>query len=267
MKIKEVYCKSALSPSALSGIDYSLNPYKGCSHACRYCYVPSVLHLPRDEWGSWVEVRINIPTVLSKELRKKKKGVVGISTVTDPYQYVEKKYKLTRYCLQELLKKDFPISLQTKSDLILRDVELIERFKDVEVGITISTMMDDERKLLEPNAPPIERRFFALKELSKKLKTYAFLGPLYPTIEEEDVEEFVARLADAGVGIVIVDDLHLKEGVWESIERALENERELLKLFKKRLFDDKNYYPFIFEQIKRTCDRYGLKFEREKLYF
>ena len=98
MKINEVKCKSALSLSALPGLNYSLNPYRGCQHNCAYCYVPNVLRIKRTEWGNFVDVKINIPLVLSKELKIKKSGVVGISTVTDPYQPVEKKYMLTRYC-------------------------------------------------------------------------------------------------------------------------------------------------------------------------
>ena len=94
MKIREVKCKSALSSSSLPGLDYSLNPYRGCQHNCAYCYVPNVLRIQRKEWGSFVEVKTNIPVVLSKELKKKKPGVVGLSTVTDPYQPIEKKYHL-----------------------------------------------------------------------------------------------------------------------------------------------------------------------------
>ena len=90
MKITEVECKTALSKSNLPGLDYSLNPYRGCQHSCAYCYVPNVLRIKRNNWGKFVDVKTNIPNVLSNELRKKKPGVVAISTVTDPYQAVEK---------------------------------------------------------------------------------------------------------------------------------------------------------------------------------
>ena len=139
IKIREVSCKIALSKSLLPGLDYSLNPYYGCQHGCVYCYAPNVLKIEREKWGKIVNIRRNMPKVLSKELRKKEKGVVGISTVTDPYQPLEKKFKLTRYCLQELLKYDFPICVQTKSDLVLRDVDLISKFSHAEVGVTVAT--------------------------------------------------------------------------------------------------------------------------------
>jgi len=133
MRIREVKCKTALSKSNLPGLDYSLNPYRGCQHSCAYCYVPNVLRIKRNEWGSFVDVKTNIPNVLSKELRIKKPGVVGISTITDPYQPAENNYKLTRYCLEQLLRHDFPVCIQTKSDLVARDIDLISKFSKAEV--------------------------------------------------------------------------------------------------------------------------------------
>ena len=104
MEIKKINCKSALSASRLPGLSYSLNPYRGCQHNCAYCYVPNVLRIKRDLWGDFIDVKTNIPIILSKELKKKKPGVVGLSTVTDPYQPIESKYKLTRY---EIKYKDY----------------------------------------------------------------------------------------------------------------------------------------------------------------
>ena len=83
MKVNEIKCKTALSKSKLPGLDYSLNPYRGCEHNCAYCYVPNVLRINREKWGTFVDVKTNIPNVLSKEIRNKEKGVVGLSTVTD----------------------------------------------------------------------------------------------------------------------------------------------------------------------------------------
>ena len=127
MKVTEITCKTALNPSSLPGLVYSLNPYRGCQHKCAYCYVPNVLRIKRCKWGEFVNVKTNIPVVLSKELRNKKQGVVAISTVTDPYQPIEKKYLLTRFCLEQLLRADFPISIQTKSDLVTRDINIISK--------------------------------------------------------------------------------------------------------------------------------------------
>ena len=144
MKIRQISCKTALSPSKLPGIDYSLNPYRGCEHRCAYCYAPNVLKINREKWGDFVDVKVNIPHILSKELKMRKPGVVGISTVTDPYQSVEKKFKITRYCLEQLLKHDFPINIQTKSSMVIRDIDLISKFSNAEVMVSIATLNDNE---------------------------------------------------------------------------------------------------------------------------
>ena len=94
MQIKHITCKTALSPSKLPGLDYSLNPYRGCSHQCAYCYVPSILRISKTEWQTLIQIKTNIPTILAKEVKRKKPGVVGISTVTDPYQPLEQKHQV-----------------------------------------------------------------------------------------------------------------------------------------------------------------------------
>ncbi len=82
MKINEINCKTALSLSRLPGLMYSLNPYRGCEHNCTYCYVPNVLRIKRESWGNFVDVKKNIPLVLSKELKKKKPGVAELRNIT-----------------------------------------------------------------------------------------------------------------------------------------------------------------------------------------
>ena len=261
MIVREVYCRTALSKSDLPDLDYSLNPYRGCEHGCIYCYVPNVLSIPREEWGSFVDIRRNIPTILSKELRRKKKGVIGISTVTDPYQPLEEKYRLTRLCLEQICKYDFPVDIQTKSDLVLRDIDIIKRIKDVEVGLTIPTLRDDERKILEPRAKPIEKRLDAIGRLSKEgIKTYVFVGPLYPTTEIEEVKDMVEVFKDAGTNIIIFDTLHLKSGVWENLQRNLP--RDMIRVYRYRLFDDKSYYENISKEFEKWCEYHKIKFEK-----
>jgi len=247
--IKEKWCKTALSPSKLPGLDYSLNPYLGCAHACRYCYVPNVLHVDRERWDD-VYAKINIPTVLQKELRRKRKGIVGISTVTDAYQPAEVKYELTRKCLLVLLKKDFPIDIQTKSDLVLRDVDIIKKFSRAAVGITITSLNDEDVKLLEPGAPSVKKRILAVRELADEgIYVYIFFGPVFPDIEMEEVEEYIQTFIDAGAREIMIDSLHLKKGVLESVLSALPGEKR--KIFRERL--GKNYYNEILSEIKKKC--------------
>jgi DNA repair photolyase len=241
MIINEVNCKTALSKSNLPGLDYSLNPYRGCQHACAYCYVPNVLRIKRNEWGGFVDVKTNIPTILSKELRTKKPGVVALSTVTDPYQPVEKKYKLTRYCLEQLLVHDFPVHIQTKSDLITRDIDIISKFSDVETMFSIATLDDSERKQLEPNSSPIKNRFAAMKELNDAgIETTVFFGPVYPTINDEGLADLLDRFEELGVTEIMVDRFNLKPGVKENVMSAMSTNPFFLEKFSKNLEENYN---------------------------
>ena len=181
--IKEKKARSILSKSGISGIDYCINPYTGCSHGCKYCYATFMKRFTGhgEAWGSFVDVKINAPEILQRQIKKAPRGNVMISSVTDPYQTIENQFKITRRCLEVLLPYQFPVNILTKSPLVLRDLDLIKKFKEIEVGITITTDDDKIREILEPNAPSIETRIHALKELSESgIKTYAFIGPLLP---------------------------------------------------------------------------------------
>ncbi len=244
MEIQEIFCKTALSDSALPGLTYSLNLYRGCQHACAYCYAPCVLRIPREHWGNRIEVKTNIPVVLRKELKTKEPGVVGISTVTDPYQPLEQKYRLTRLCLEQLLHHGFPAHIQTKSSLVERDSDLISRFSDAQVMMSIGTLNDHERRLLEPFTSPIPDRLSVLRKLSDTgIKTAIFFGPIYPTITEEDIPSILEKFKDSGVSEIWVDRLNLKPGVWESISKILTHHQRIYQAFSKNVIQNKDYYP------------------------
>jgi len=262
MMIREVKCKTALSSSSLPGLDYSLNPYRGCQHNCAYCYVPNVLRIPRNNWGGFVDVRKNIPVILSKELKNKKPGVVGISTVTDPYQPVEKRYHLTRYCLEQLLKHDFPICIQTKSDLILRDIDLISKFSKPEVIFSIGTLNDDERKILEPYSSPIQNRLDALKQFSNgDIATSVFFGPIYPTVKTKDISTIIDTFIQFGAQEIMIDKFNLKPGIWENIVKKLSSDKKLKNVFKKNLLEDSFYNQKLFDEVIYTCNKKDVKAE------
>lgn len=248
--IKELKVKTALSPSQLPGLDYALNPYRGCSHACIYCYAPAVIHWDKGKWGDLVEVKINLPRVLSKELRTKKKGTVGLGTVTDPYQPAEKKYEITRRCLELLLMHDFPVCIQTKSALVLRDMDLLKRFSKIEVGITLTSHDDSVRQKLEPGAPSIRERLQALEELGKNgIDTWVFMGPVMPYIT--DVEALLCAIADVKPKYVLVDRLRLKEGIWDSITDFLKKyDSQLLNEYDRIFQTHGEYYGKVLELIK-----------------
>ncbi len=246
----EKWCRTALSPSRLPGLDYSLNPYYGCAHACRYCYVPNVLHVDRKKWNR-AYAKVNIPTVLQKELRSKKEGIVGISTVTDPYQPVEREYELTRKCLSVLLRKDFPVNIQTKSDLVVRDMDIIKKFSRAAVGITVTTLDEEDAGLLEPGAPPVEKRLDAAREMADRgLYVYIFFGPVFPDMGTDEVDEYVRTFVDAGAREIIIDSLHLKAGVRESVLSALTDDKR--EEFERGL--DGNYYEGILKEMRKKCE-------------
>jgi DNA repair photolyase len=252
MRITEVKCKTALSKSNLPGLDYSLNPYRGCQHNCAYCYVPNVLRIKRNEWGSFVDVRINIPTVLSKELKNKKPGVVAISTVTDPYQPVEKKYKLTRYCLEQFLRHDFPVCIQTKSDLATRDIDLISKFSKAEVMFSIGTLNDKDRKILEPYSSPIQNRLDALKQFSNEgIETSVFFGPIYPTVKTSDISTIIDNFIQFGATEIMIDKLNLKPGIKDNIIEVFPPYKELI--------ENVSYHQKLFDEIMRVSKEKKVK--------
>lgn len=205
MKIKEIYAKSVLSKSQV--YDYALNPYVGCSHACRYCYAVFMKRFTGhwETWGSFVDVKINAPQLLAKEIMKKRMGRVWVSGVCDPYQAAEKKYRLTRQCLEILLGNGWPVTIQTKSALVLRDSDILQKSEEVEVGFSISTADEAMRKIFEPGASPIGERISALKSLhAEGIKTYAMIAPILP-----GAERLAGELAGA-VDYVLVDRLNYR---------------------------------------------------------
>lgn len=253
MKVQQVTCKTALSASSLPGLEYSLNPYRGCQHSCAYCYVPNVLHMPRETYGSVVEVKDNIPVVLAKELPKKKPGVVGLSTVTDPYQPVESTYKLTRYCLEQLVLFDFPVCIQTKSSLVRRDFDLIRQLSSCEIMMSIGTMHDTERSILEPFASSIPERISVLKECAEHgIKSSVFFGPIYPSVHEEDIRKILDVCKEHKVSYMLLDRLNLKRGIWESIRARTQHDSHDMVLLKSP-----EEYAVYVERIREEFIRIG----------
>jgi len=179
MIVKEVYAKTILSKSKV--FDYTINPYIGCEHGCTYCYARFMKRFTghNEEWGRFVDVKINAASLLQREIKKKRVGKVWISGICDPYQPLEKRYELTKGCLEILLKQGWPVTIQTKSPLVLRDIELLRKFREVEVGFTITTANETIRKIFERNSPSVKERIDALGKLhSAGIKTFAMIAPI-----------------------------------------------------------------------------------------
>jgi DNA repair photolyase len=203
MRITEIQAKTILSPSQI--YDYAINPYVGCQHGCSYCYARFMKRFTghREPWGEFVDVKVNAAELLRREVRKKKKGEVWMSGVCDPYQPLEKRYRLTRQCLEILFRHDWPVVVQTRSPLVLRDLDLFETAQCLEVGLSIPTADDAIRRIFEPKAPPIRERLRAVEELHRQgIRTYVMIAPLLP--EAERLVELVAGKVDT----LIVDRMN-----------------------------------------------------------
>jgi len=221
MIVREIDAKTVLSKSKV--FDYTVNPYIGCEHGCTYCYARFMKRVTghREHWGKFVDVKINAPTLLQHEIKKRKAGRVWISGVCDPYQPLERRYELTRKCLEILLRHYWSVTIQTKSPLVLRDMELLKRFSDIEVGFTITTADEDIRKIFEPNTPPIRERIEALESLhSVGIKTFAMIAPLLPRAED------LATQLTGKVDYVLVDKMNYHYADWVYSKNGLEYARK-----------------------------------------
>jgi DNA repair photolyase len=206
MQTREVHSRSILTRTNIKAIDYCLNPYVGCQHACRYCYATFMKKFSGhdDAWGSFVDVKVNAADLLRRELRRGRSGHVVMSSVTDPYQPVEAIHKITRACMELLALSDLKISVLSKSALISRDIDLFTKAGDIEVGLSITTDREPMRKLFEPGASPISARLKALRALHDAgVSTYVFIGPILPMDPQR-----LAELISPHAGRVLIDRMN-----------------------------------------------------------
>ena len=256
MKTGEIRCKGILGKSGIGGMDYAVNPYLGCSHSCAYCYARFMRRMghPGEEWGSFVDAKVNAIEKIRKEAAKNPRGRVLLSSVTDAYQPLERKYRLTRGCLEVLLEYGYRIDILTKNILVLRDLDIIKRFDEVEVGFTITSLDDGVRRAFEPNASSIQSRLEALQKLSDEgVPTYVFLGPMLPYLSEEYLEELLNLLTDR-VNRLLVDRLNIKCGNMPDIRRVLATYYpELQQMFEVALTPGSNYYSDLKKRVINLC--------------
>ncbi len=185
----EIQAASILVPqksgSLSNSYDFTLNPYAGCTFSCSYCYVPKFPNGKHhvNEWGKWVEAKMNAPQLIQKERLKVFGSRIFFGSATDPYQYLELKYRLSRRCLEELLKyKPKKLTLHTRSHLVLEDIELLKAFGNIiSVGISITTDNEDIAREFEPQAPKISKRLDLLAKLQASgIRTHISMAPLLP---------------------------------------------------------------------------------------
>jgi DNA repair photolyase len=245
MKVREIFSKTILTKTAITSFDYCINPYVGCGHGCRYCYASFMKrftgHL--EPWGEFVDVKVNAPHLLRKQLKRARRGTVALSTVTDPYQPLEKIYRLTQGCLEALLDYQFSVNILTRSPLCLRDIDLFKQFKNIEVGFSITTHDEAIKRIFEPHSPSIQSRVKALQTLrQEKIGTYAFIGPMLPL----DPKPLVAML-DGLVDEVLVDRLNYPNKV-KSLYRKTKLDKYL----------EEDYFHYVGMELKEAFEKKGI---------
>jgi DNA repair photolyase len=242
--INKIQAKSILQKTGISGFGYVINPYRGCTHGCVYCYARFMKRFTghTERWGEFLDAKINAPEVLRRQLERRRgpiKGGIFLSSVTDLYQPAESIFKLTRGILEVLLEYQVSVSILTKSDLVLRDMDLLRQFEECSVGLSLMTVDEGLARRFEPRAPSPARRIQALRKLKESnIATYAFISPYLPHLSH--IEQLMQAL-DGSIDEVGIEALNTRELYWQGVKGVLAR-----------------YYPKLLISYKELCrgDRY-----------
>ncbi len=213
----------------MDGYDYTLNPYSGCSFGCNYCYAAffATTKEKMDNWGYWVRIKENALQLLMK-FRKKplKDKTIYLSSVTDPYQPIERELELTRSILKELISHhEVRLVIQTRSPIVTRDIDLFKQFKAIQVNMSVTTDSEDVRKAFEPLCPSNKIRIKAITEIQQEgINSCITMTPLLPII---DANEFAKTLIETGVKKFIIQPFHPDKGKFVASTR--EDATKLIK--------------------------------------
>ena len=194
------------------GFDWTCNPYLGCSFGCSYCYAAFLpqSRRPVSDWGTWFQAKTNAVELARKQAKKVAGEAVYLSSVTDPYQPAERSLLLTRGVLEAMLPYQPRLVVQTRGPLVVRDIDALSRFDAVRVNVSVPTDSEDVRKRFEPKAPPLDRRWLALEELSAAGVPVGVC--VTPTLPIADAGRFADRIAALAPAVVVVQDFHDAEG-------------------------------------------------------
>ncbi len=264
VKVAELRVKSALTPSRL--FDYCVNPYAGCTNACVYCYARFATRFshPGERWGSFVDVRVNAPSVLHRDLGRSRPGTVCMSSVCDPWQEPEEHYSVSRQCLVLLLESGYPLFLQTKSVLAQRDFDLLAETPGVEFGVTVTSVDSGVATIFEPRASIPESRLRMVEEARRiGLRTFVFLGPLLPGISDrgDGLRRLLDQVAEVRPHVVFVDRLNRRAGMWPDVAEAVQQlEPSLLPEYRRVLFsrESASYTAELRARVAREADARGM---------
>jgi DNA repair photolyase len=225
--------KSIFSPAtgfiARGGFDFTCNPYLGCTFGCTYCYAAFLPQNPRPagDWGRWLMAKRNAVELAHKRASKLAGRAVYMSSVTDPYQPVERSLMLSRGILEALLPHQPRLVVQTRGPLVVRDIDLLTRLASTRVNVSIPTDSEAVRVRFEPKAPPLDRRWAAVEELAAAGVPVGIC--VTPTLPVEDPEQFADRIAAMNPAVVVTQDFHNAGGKFgaDTATAAWETRREL----------------------------------------
>jgi DNA repair photolyase len=257
MKIERKQVKSIVTKSNLPEADYVINPYGGCQHACKYCYADFMRRFTghaNDRWGEYVDIKENGPDTIKNI---KEGATILVGSVTDPYQPIESTEQITRKCLEKLVVLQPRLEILTKSPLILRDIDLLKKFKNLKVGMSIGILNESYARQLEPYVPSPQHRIEALRRLhSEGISTYLFMSPIFPEISE------ITPLLDQVNGIVdevFFENLNIRGNNKRNVMEFIEKNRPDLRKLYEGINKDPEYWQKLKEEIEKECVNRNLK--------
>ncbi len=259
--IKEIETKGIMTKSNLPVSDFSVNPYLGCEHACKYCYASFMKRFSNHEepWGEFVDVKYWAPL---KNTTKYADKEAFFGSVTDPYQPCEEKYGRTRELLQELQGSGVKLSIATKSDLVLRDLDLIKTFPNARVSWSINTLDDAFRNDMDRSVS-IERKLAAMQKFHEAgVRTTCFISPIFPSIT--DVPAIINRAKDI-CNLVWLENLNLRGGFKKDImDYIAEKYPQLLPLYTE-IYNKGNraYWYELDKELRAFCESENLPYLRD----
>jgi len=255
IRFHEIRARSALNkvPEGPYGFGWTVNPYRGCSHACVYCFArPTHTYLdfnPGRDFEREIVVKVNVPEVLRTELGRPswKKELVALGTNTDPYQWVESKYRLTSEILSALDEADTPVTVLTKSPLVLSDLPIFERMnrsRKTTVNLSVPTVDESAWRATEPHTPSPRARLEAVAELKRRgISSGVLIAPIMPGINDrpEQIAPILEAASEAGADFVTPIALNLRKETREVFFEWLGAERPDLLMTYERLYRGRAY--------------------------
>lgn len=258
IKVKEIKTNNLITASKLPAADFVINPYVGCTNACKYCYASFMKRFTNhaEPWGEFIDIKICDKPFNTKKLIGKS---VFLASVTDVYNEYEKEYKLTRKILEQLVGLDICLSISTKNDLILRDIDLLKQMKNLTVSFSINTT-DEQFKNDMDKASSINDRINALKVLHQNgIKTACFISPIFPEIS--DWKNIVEKTKDF-VDVFWFENLNLRgDYKFRILNYVKESYPNLVSLYDEIYNKIKNeYWKKLALEINEFCEKNKINF-------